>query len=200
MSAFDRRSVLAGRPATISDARLIALGAQLEEIRKRLAPVRAEHRRLCLEAHNYAQRQTGFESHAGEPPDMCERYLATRHEKTGERYLAAYGEMGDRNGFDAADRKLQALHRELDPVMREIFSTPANSLAGLRVKTLAAIEANAHLWDDALCDLDYDKRAVRSLIEAACVLTDVPIPSEMADSDAEEECDAEFCPQSAALN
>jgi hypothetical protein len=88
--------------------------------------------------------------------------------------------MGKRNGLCACDEKEHALHRELDPLMREIFRTPAASIAGLRVKTLAAIEACKNFWDQADGDLDYDDEAVRSLIEAACAVTDIPVPSEAA--------------------
>jgi hypothetical protein len=64
---------------------------------------------------------------------------------------------------------------ELDPIIREIMHTPATSTAGLRVKTLAAIEVNSDLWHEPFCDRDYDKRAVRSVIEAVCVVTEIPV-------------------------
>jgi hypothetical protein len=114
-----------------------------------------------------------------------------------ELYGAANEEMSERNGFCACDEKLMALHRELDPLMREIFCTPAVSVAGLRVKTLAAIEACKNFWDQAPGDLDYDDEAVRSLIEAACAVADIPVPNETAMYDDE---DVQLCPRSAALN
>jgi hypothetical protein len=43
--------------------------------------------------------------------------------------------MSARNGFDACDKRLEALYRELDPIMREIMRMSATSIAGLRVKT-----------------------------------------------------------------
>jgi len=101
-----------------------------------------------------------------------------------DRYFAARLEMEDRNGFSACDEKLQTLHRELDPLMREIFRTPAVSVAGLRVKTLAAIEACKNFWDQVPGDLDYNDEAVRSLIEAACAVADIPVPSETFDFNA----------------
>ena len=157
------------RVASIArDAKLIALGKRLEDLQKRLAPVRAEHWRLNYEAHEYALSQTGYEPGQDNPPGLF------------EQYAAANEEMGKRNGLCACDEKEHALHRELDPLMREIFRTPAASIAGLRVKTLAAIEACKNFWDQADGDLDYDDEAVRSLIEAACAVTDIPVPSEAA--------------------
>ena len=89
--------------------------------------------------------------------------------------------MADRNGFKACDSKLEALHRELSPIMKAIMLTRATSMAGLRVKIASAIEANGHLWHAwgqavVFRDMDYDSRGVRSLIEAACAVTDVPVP------------------------
>lgn len=168
------------------DAHLIALGKRLEKLQKRLAPVRAEHWRLNCEAHEYALSRTGYEPGRDNPPGLF------------ERYAAANEEMGKRNGLCACDEKEQALHRELDPLMREIFRTPAVSVAGLRVKTLAAIEACKNFWDQAPGDLDYDDEAVRSLIEAACAVADIPVPKE-AHAGTDDDEDA-WCPGSAALN
>jgi hypothetical protein len=105
-----------------------------------------------------------------------------------EQYLAAAKEMGDRNGLNACDKRLDSLQGEVEGVMREITYIPATSAAGLRVKTMAAIEVNGHLWDEPLCDLDYNQGPVRSVIEAACVVTGIPVPQEelgeFADDDA----------------
>src|SRR5260370_42086894 len=108
--------------------------------------------------------------------------------------------MGERNGFDPCDAKLVALDHELGPIMRAIMSTPARSIAGLRVKTLAAIEANGRLWDETPRDLDYDAEAVRSLIEAACAYTGVPVPKEPLSATDDGVDDAQMHPGSAAVN
>src|SRR5262249_31150982 len=111
-----------------------------------------------------------------------------------DRFWEALGVMSERNGFNACDDRLQALCSELDPIMKEIACTPATSLAGLRVKVLAAIEANPQLWAKPFGDLDYEVKAVRSLIEAACTITDASVP--VMDYDGED-----FLPApSAALN
>jgi hypothetical protein len=81
------------------DAKLIALGERLEEIQERLRPVRAEHRRLAEEAHAYAYRRTGWEPDPASPPQPELSELC-------ERYLAAYTEMGGRNGYDRCEAKL----------------------------------------------------------------------------------------------
>ena len=95
-----------------------------------------------------------------------------------EKFVAALKKMEQRTGFNACEKEMQALHRELDPIMREIMRSPATSIAGLRVKTLAAIEVNGQLWDEAPGDLDLDAEAVRSLIEAACAVSGVTLPQE----------------------
>ncbi len=130
---------------TIPDAELSALGEQLEEIQKRLGPVREEHHRLGYEVKAYAINRTGYEPGGRSPPGLC------------EDWLKAMDEMGSRNGFNACDRRLQALYRELDPVMKKIMSIPATSVVGLGVKAMAAFEANDGLWDASPRDLDYDK-------------------------------------------
>lgn len=168
------------------DAKLIALGRQLEEIQERLKSVRAEHSRLSAEAYGYAYQMTGLE------PDSPKLY-------GDERFVAALKKMEERTGFNACEERLQALHRELDPIMKKITRTPATSLAGLRVKTAAAIEANDDLWDEPLADLDYDKEAMRSLIEAACTITGIPVPQEEWE-EIEEAPDAFLHHGSAALN
>jgi hypothetical protein len=48
----------------------------------------------------------------------------------------------------------------------------------LRVKTLVAIFANGDLWCQSCHDLDWNKEAMRSVIEAACVVTGIPVPQE----------------------
>ena len=147
------------------DASLVVLGKQLEEIQERLRPVRAEHWRLSAEVYGYAYDMTGLE------PDSPGLY-------GDEKFVAALKKMEQRTGFAACDRRLQTLDRELDQTMRKIARSPATSIAGLRVKTLAAIEANDGLWDVPAADLDYDEEAVRSLIEAACAVTKVALPQE----------------------
>jgi hypothetical protein len=89
---------------------------------------------------------------------------------------------------------------ELDPIIREIMHTPATSTAGLRVKTLAAIEVNSDLWHEPFCDVDYE--AVRSVIEAACVVTEIPVPQECPEDAvvADDDEVAGLHPGSAALN
>jgi hypothetical protein len=126
--------------------------------------VRAECKRFAVEAHDYAYRLTGWDRGPTDSPDLA------------ERYLAACGEMEKRNGHAAHEKELDTLFRKLDRLMREIMCTPAMSIAGLRVKTLAAIEVNNSLWNKPARDLDYDKRGTRSLIEAACTLTQILVP------------------------
>ena len=101
------------------DSELTALGERLVEILGRIAPARAEHRRLSDEAHDFAYHQTGWKpSH--EP--------RKQYEKEFEEYLLEYNKMAARNGFNANDKLLNDLNWELDPIMREIMRTPATPL------------------------------------------------------------------------
>ena len=78
------------------DARLIALGERLEEIQKRLRPVRAEHRRLGDEANSHAINRTGYEPGGrNNPPGLA------------EDWPTAMDEMGSRNGFNACGERLR---------------------------------------------------------------------------------------------
>jgi hypothetical protein len=158
------------------DAKLVALGKQLEEIQERLRPVRAEHWRLAYEVANYVRGVTGYD-HFGSVPPLSEPYSAAARQMD-ERSAFAARQMEERSGFNACDKVLSGLTRELDQIMRKIARLPATSIAGLRVKTLAAIEANDDLWNVPAADLDYDKEAVRSLIEAACAISGVTLPQE----------------------
>jgi hypothetical protein len=171
------------------DAELIALGKRFVEIQKRLKTVRAEAWRLGNEAQDYAFRLTGWDPTDPENPTWM-----------WGQYAAAEQEMGDRNGSHACDERLEALHREVDPIMRGIMDTPATSIAGLRVKTLIAIDVNEKLWEKRHHDLDWELKAVRSLIEAACVVSGVPVPKEEPERVAEYDGDARSHPGSAGLN
>jgi hypothetical protein len=173
------------------DAELIALGERFEAIYKRFAPLDAEHSRLGGEAHDYAHRRSGW---AGSDPE------GDHDPKLVARFLEELGQISERNGFDACDKRHQALHRELYPIMRDITCTPASSLAGLRVKTLVAIVANPDLWHETCHDLDRDKEVMRSVIEAVCVVTGIPVPQEQLDEGDDDDDATLSHPGSAALN
>jgi hypothetical protein len=157
------------------DDKLLILGRRLEEIWPRLRRLRTEHAALGREAKDYARNLTGVEPGSDGSQDAA---------RLTERWLDSYGEMSERNGFSACDRNLQAMYRELDPIMREILCLPARSAAGLRTKTLAALVANDYLWDEPLAELDWDSRFVRSLIEASCAIAGLQLPRDHDPDDA----------------
>src|ERR1043165_4078267 len=149
------------------DDKLITLGRRLEEMWPRLRRLRTAHAALGREAKDYARGSTGIEP--GSDGSQNAPGLT-------ERWLDSYGEMSERNGFNACDRNLDAIYRELDRIMKEVLRLPATSAAGLRTKTLAALVANDHLWDEPLDELDWDRRFVRSLIESSCTITGLALP------------------------
>jgi hypothetical protein len=149
----------------LQDAELIALGKQLEEIQKRMAPLEEEHARLANAAHEFACLRTGYDPSPGSVPT---RSLL-------DEYYAVLREMQARNGADACSDKLEALDCELDPIIRKIMHLPATTISGLGIKALATIQANRHLWRD---NLDWDDEAVRSLTESVCALAGLPPPQE----------------------
>jgi predicted ATP-grasp superfamily ATP-dependent carboligase len=76
------------------------------------------------------------------------------------------------------EHEYSRLDKETFLLAEKIMNTPAHTLAGLRAKALHAVHACVHLWDEPSVDLDWDKEAARSLIEAACALTGLPVPVE----------------------
>lgn len=170
-------------PIDNSDAYLLALGRQLEEIEKRQEPLNAECHRLSEEAHDYASRVSGWDPEEDGPIKY-------------QQWADAFNEMGERNGFHDCERRLQAIDREEHPVLEEILSTPAATLAGLRVKVHVTIKFS-DLWCESRSNLDWDQQHVRSLLENLCNLTGVPVPKENA-NDAPDTGASQF--ESAALN
>lgn len=72
--------------------------------------------------------------------------------------------------------KLEALHRRIEPLAIEIRET--QTLAGLRTKAIDAVQGTQQLWKSPHDDLDWDEQALRSLIEAVCVLSRLDVPKE----------------------
>ena len=62
-----------------------------------------------------------------------------------------------------------------------ITKTPATDLEGLKAKTLVAVEERPELWRQTVRDLDWHLQVIRSLIEAACVVTGLPVPQEQVE-------------------
>jgi hypothetical protein len=137
------------------DTELVALGESLQDVLSRLT--------LSAEVRRYASAKSGPKLDLMEY--SSERFL---------RFWNAAKAISERNELDECDP-----YAEIDALMDQIAIRPARTIAGLRVKALAAIAANVHLWEKE--DLDCVERSVRSLIEGACAITGVPAPQEAPD-------------------
>ena len=64
----------------------------------------------------------------------------------------------------------------LYPIEQAIMTTPARTITGLGVKARHAAYVVSHYWEAPIDQIDWDARAMRSLIEAVCRLADVTAP------------------------
>jgi hypothetical protein len=70
----------------------------------------------------------------------------------------------------------------LEPIEKAIMAIPARTIAGLGVKARHAAYVISEHWDAPIDKIDWDARAVRSLVEAVC---DVACVSLSSDSDSQ---------------
>jgi hypothetical protein len=115
-------------------------------------------------ADELAWQRLGYQS---APEGRCPRELRTL-------WLEERDKTGNELGSDVLWEKLNAIDWKLDPIAWQIMATPARSLAGLRAKAILAVRINADLWEEPFDDLDWDKKTIRSLIEAVCKLSGLP--------------------------
>jgi len=87
------------------------------------------------------------------------------------------GRAGDVTGQPAAERlqQLEAALARLEPVERAIMATPAETVVGLGVKARHVAYVISEYWAEPLEKADWDRRAVRLLIEAVCVAAGRPL-------------------------
>jgi hypothetical protein len=71
--------------------------------------------------------------------------------------------------------RLEAALARLEPIERAIMATPAQTVVGLGVKARHAAYVISEYWVDPLEKVDWDRRAVRLLIEAVCVVAGQPL-------------------------
>ncbi|MGY4305158.1 hypothetical protein ACVIJ6_002401 [Bradyrhizobium sp. USDA 4369] len=64
--------------------------------------------------------------------------------------------------------QIETMLADLAPIEQAIMATPARTIAGLGVKARHAAYVNSENWDAPIDEIDWDARAVRSLIEAVC--------------------------------
>lgn len=77
----------------------------------------------------------------------------------------------------AAERleQLEAALGRLAPIEQAIMATPAHTIVGLGVKARHAAYVLSGYWDEPLEKADWDRRAVRLLIEAVCHVAGRPL-------------------------
>ncbi|WP_407159446.1 hypothetical protein [Bradyrhizobium sp. STM 3557] len=66
----------------------------------------------------------------------------------------------------------------LEPIEQAIMAIPARTIAGLGVKARHAAYVISEHWDAPIGQIDWDARAVRSLIEAVCDMACIPLSLE----------------------
>jgi hypothetical protein len=95
------------------------------------------------------------------------------------------GRAGVVTGQPAAERlqQLEAALARLEPVERAIMATPAATVVGLGVKARHVAYVVSEYWAEPLEKADWDRRAVRLLIEAVCVAAGRPLAIGEAASD-----------------
>jgi hypothetical protein len=67
-------------------------------------------------------------------------------------------------------KHIEAALARLEPIERAIMATPAQTVVGLGVKARHAAYVISEYWAEPLEKADWDRRAVRLLIEAVCVV------------------------------
>jgi hypothetical protein len=73
---------------------------------------------------------------------------------------------------------IEATLVSLEPIERAIMAIPARTIAGLGVKARHVAYVISDHWDPPIDQIDWDARAVRSLIEAVCELASIPFSFE----------------------
>ncbi|ANW00456.1 hypothetical protein [Bradyrhizobium icense] len=84
---------------------------------------------------------------------------------------------GDEADKLAAERleRLEAALARLEPIERAIMAAPAQTVVGLGVKARHTAYIISEYWAEPLEKAEWDRRAVRLLIEAVCVVAGRPL-------------------------
>jgi hypothetical protein len=70
--------------------------------------------------------------------------------------------------------RIESVLAGIAPIEQAIMATPARTIVGLGVKARHAAYVNSEHWDAPIDKIDWDARAVRSLIEAVCDMASIP--------------------------
>jgi hypothetical protein len=103
--------------------------------------------------------------------------LETRFEAMADELRTAGADGNDSEIEDTATlERVEAILTRLYPVERAIMMTPADTVVGLAVKARHAAYVLSEYWEAPLEHHDWDRRAVRLLIEAVCHVARVTRP------------------------
>jgi len=145
-------AAVAAHASVNPDAELLALGAQFNELVRRMAVAE----RLD-EPHQEAMRAMLEKMHRERTGPISNE----EHVKAYDRVEAEYP-----RPLPCPDDISDAM----DPIMRHIHALPALSIAGLKVKARAARFACRHFWNDPDDRADWDHKCARNAIDAVLSL------------------------------
>jgi hypothetical protein len=77
----------------------------------------------------------------------------------------------------ARTKLIEAILARLYPIERSIMQMPACTITGLGVKARHAAYVMSQYWEAPVDQNDWDAQVIRLLIESACGLAKVPLPS-----------------------
>jgi hypothetical protein len=148
-------------PEPGGDDALLALEQQFEVLAREITVLS----RMCAAQHGKGRRPhcTTGSANAGDPSERG-------------RIAACAGNETDRDAVERCERLEAALAR-LEPIERAMMATPAHTAIGLGVKARHTAYVISEYWAEPLEKADWDRRAVRLLIEAVCALAGRPLPS-----------------------
>jgi hypothetical protein len=131
----------------------------------------ALERQFEVLAHEFATmlRTSAIQNAKGKRRNNCE---ASPSERNGELIPASDG-----TNTIAAQRleQLEAALAQLAPIEQAIMATPAQTVIGLGVKARHAAYVLSEYWAEPLERVNWDRRAVRQLIEAVCLVAGRPL-------------------------
>lgn len=140
------------RVSDADDRTLIAFGEQFDKWRPMYDRANARLRPLWERKDKLLQR-------------WCKKSPGYSQQEWWEASCRISSEIGLTALEESADSPSNLLN-EIDPCAYAILETPATTLAGVHVKARYAAWAAADLWEEVPNDMDWDRLAMRSLLDA----------------------------------
>jgi hypothetical protein len=142
------------------DATLLALERQFEALAREFGILR----RTSAAQDKKGKGDHGYAATSGN----------TSNPSGGSRELAPVGD-GTERPTEVRSKDIEAALARLEPIERAIMATPAQTVVGLGVKARHAAYVISEYWAEPLEEADWDRRAVRLLIDAVCVVAGRPL-------------------------